>query len=106
MQVTLMEAGAVTAGRVLTRRMPVASTWVGAQASWEGAVYKALLSSRQRNCTELSRAFPKVFFEKLETYKGEPRSFYLNIGIVPVYVKARNIFPLRKRKLNHLKQEL
>lgn len=70
---------------------------VGTQASWEGTsvpfwelVFKAFVSSRQANYTELARAFPTIFFEKLGTYKGEQMSFYLDIGIIQIYLKTRN----------------
>lgn len=72
---------------------------VGTQASGEGSsihfwesVFKAFVSSRQYNCRQLAGAFPKVFFEKLGAYKGESVSFYLDIDIIPIYLKARNIF--------------
>lgn len=70
---TLMEAVAVTVVQFLRQRMPVAGTWGGHTGLlgrthvhfWE-SVFKAFMSSRQHNCTELSRAFPKVFLENLQ----------------------------------------
>ena len=72
MQMTLMEARAVAAVQFLNQRIPIASTWGGHTGLlgrsrvhfWE-SVFKAFMSSRKHNCTELSRAFPRVFFENL-----------------------------------------
>lgn len=60
---------------------------VGTQDSWEGtsvyfweSVFTAFVSSRKDNYRELSKAFPKVFFEKLRTYKGEAMSsIYISV---------------------------
>lgn len=48
-------------------------------------------STTAGSCQELSLRYS---LRKLGAYKGESVSFYLDIDILPIYLKARNIFLL------------